>query len=368
MLNILKRIFHRNYRPLNNLFLNKENLLFNLTKLQNLNKNIQIAPVLKANAYGIGLKDVSQILKNNKLPFFCVDSIFEAYNLLKSGTNTTILIMGSVDSQNIRFKKLPFSYAIYDLELANCLNKYQPGCEVHIFVDTGMCREGIPLNNLPIFIEELRKFTNIKVVGLMSHLSCPKDIKFTNLQLKNFLKAKDLTRNLNIQYFHLGGTDLVENNIYPKLDSINVLRSGIGLTGVNNKGLRPILKIVTKITQIKKISKGDRVGYGNEFLAPKEMVIGILPIGYSDGVDRALSNKGVVKIGNKYCKIIGLISMNITTVDLSNIKNPLIGQEVVIFSVQPKDKNSISKSAKLIKKSPYELLVNINPSIKRVVV
>lgn len=96
------------------------------------------------------------------------------------------------------------------------------------------------------------------------------------------------------------------------------------------------------------------------------MLIGVLPIGYNDGVDRRLSNGGWVKMGERFCKIVGMVSMNITTVDLSPAIKPAIGQKVVVYSCRSADRNSIAKSAVICKTIPYDLLVHLSPtSIKR---
>ena len=302
LLNILKR----DYQTLNLIEISKANLIHNYKFLTSL-KKIRIAPVIKSNGYGHGIINIAQILEqgcaDSHVPFFCVDSLYEAYELLKAKIKTQILIMGYTDPENFRVKKLPFSFAVFDLETARILNKYQPNCKVHIFVDTGMNREGVPLNDLANFLQEIKKLSNIKIEGLMSHLASADD-------------AKDALNNI----------------------------------------------------QIKILKANERVGYGGTFLAKKEIIIGILPIGYYDGLDRRLSNKGYVKIDNIFCKIIGKVSMNITTIDISKVKNPYIGQEVIVYSSNPQDKNSISNNAKICNTIPYELLVNLASSTRRIMV
>src|SRR3989344_3368350 len=98
------------------------------------------------------------------------------------------------------------------------------------------------------------------------------------------------------------------------------------------------------------------------------MTVGILPIGYFDGVDRRLSNKGYVIINGKTCTIVGNISMNITTVDVTHVPNLKIGQEVTVYSNNPEDKNSIQNAAKICQTIPYELLIHLAPSTKRIIV
>ena len=123
-----------------------------------------------------------------------------------------------------------------------------------------------------------------------------------------------------------------------------------------------------KLIQIKPLQKGDKVGYESTFKPKRNMTIGILPAGYCDGLDRRLSNKGFVKINGSICKIIGLVSMNITTIDITDIKDAKVGDEVIIFSKNPSDINSISSSAAICKTIPYDLLVHLAASTRREII
>jgi alanine racemase len=107
------------------------------------------------------------------------------------------------------------------------------------------------------------------------------------------------------------------------------------------------------------------VGYNFTFEAKSGMKIAILAAGYYEGVDRRLSNKGYVKVGNDFCPIVGRVSMNMTTIDVSNAQKPKVGQKVTIYSDNPEDKNSIQNCAKLANASAYELLVKISESVRR---
>jgi len=190
MFDKLKKILGRTYYPLNKIELNKKRLLKNYDYLKSLDNNLQIAPVVKGNAYGHGIEEVSKILDSQKPPFFCVDSLFEAYQLKKAKIKSPILIMGFVDGRNLKARKLPFSFAVFDLDFAKALNKYQPGAKVHIKVDTGMNRIGVSLKSLAKFLYQIKKLKNLEVEGLMSHLSSPRSSEsYTNYQIDNYKKA-----------------------------------------------------------------------------------------------------------------------------------------------------------------------------------
>lgn len=374
------------YQPLNKIEISKNRLVQNYKYLSS--KKIKIAPVVKSNAYGHGLVLVAKLLEEGcgdcHVPFFCVDSIYEAYELLKTKIKTPILIMGYIEGENLRVKKLPFSYAVSTLDLAEAINKYQPQAGVHIFVDTGMHREGIPLADLPQFITHLKQLPNINIEGLMSHLASADDTKdpLNKLQIKNFQRAHDICKKNGIhpKWIHILNSDglLYTSDVASNLPMVphrmcNIARVGLALYGISkDPNLKPVLTLKTKIIQIKNLQKGDRVGYDGTYTAKKPMTIGVLPLGYYDGADRRLSNKGFVTIDGVGCPIIGLISMNVTTIDLSKVKNPfisqVISQEVIVYSNNPKDPNSIENAAKVCKTIPYEILVHLASSTRRVVV
>lgn len=374
MINRIRSLLKREYVPLNNIAISKDNLVGNYQYLAQVKNNVQIAPVLKSNAYGHGIEIVAKILDVVKPPMFCVDSLFEAYQLYRANVMTPILIMGYIHPQSLKVKKLPFSYAVFSLKQLEVISEYQEGAEIHLKVDTGMHRLGISLEDLPAFLKRLNDFKNINVSGLMSHLAVQKGSvsKFSNQQFDGFEKARKLIYSAGFKpkWFHLAasGSFLANKEKIAKVS--NLVRAGLGLYGIDptkqHKKLQPALQLTSQIVQIKKLKKGDKVGYGGTFTAEKEMILGVLPIGYNDGVDIRLSNRGIVKVKGNDCPITGQINMNITTIDLTQVYNPRVGNEAIIYSEDPSNKNSIENSAQLCDTIPYELLVHLSPtSIRR---
>lgn len=377
MLHFLPR---RSYQNLNRIFISESALFTNHRKLQAFHQEAFVCPVLKSNAYGHGLKEAAKIFDKMDSPFLIVDSLFEAYELYKLKIKTPVLIMGYTAPNNFKVKKLPFEIAVFDLELAKILNQYQSKCSIHIFVDTGMNREGVKIADLANFLTEIKKLKNLQIVGLCSHLADadnPTSLKFTKQQIKKFKEALIIMQQFGIdpKWRHIsasGGAFKIKDKIF------NMLRVGLAHYGINpltekdiNKNkiaLKPVLEFFSTLAQIKKISKGDLVGYNCTFRAKEEMTLGLLPAGYYEGIPRELSNLGFVKIRNTFCPIIGRVSMNMTSIDISKLKNPKIGERVILYSNKIAEPNSIVNSAKLIKKIPYELLVCLAESVKRVVV
>ncbi|MBI2621603.1 MAG: alanine racemase [Candidatus Levybacteria bacterium] len=371
MARIIDKLLGKNYVPLNVVEVSKSSLIHNykyLTKLA----GIPVAPVLKSNAYGHGIELVGKILDPLSPPMFCVDSIFEAYQLLKIKIKTPVLVMGYVSGENLKIKKLPFSFSAYTNEMLENVAKFQPQAPVHIFVDTGMHREGVPLEHLERFIRKAQKF-GLKIAGLMSHSAKPDDPFHINTvrQIKNFKEAFNIGKRLGVEfaYIHLFASVGVMNIKNFSMRG-NMARVGKALYGIdvveNSEELRPALELKSTIIQVKDLKKGERVGYDLVFKAPKDMVTAVLPIGYNDGVDRRLSNKGFVQVNGIYCQIIGRVSMNITVIDVTDVKNPRVGQKVIIFSNRPKDKNSIFNVSQVCDAIPYELMSHIYPTTRRV--
>jgi len=369
MFSIFKR---KPYHHLNKILIDERALISNHQTLKKLHPESKIAPVLKSNAYGHGLTTVASIFDKLNAPFLIVDSLYEAYELYKKNIKTPILIIGYTDPRNYAVKPLPFHYSVFDLETAQALNKYQPGSSIHIFVDTGMSREGVRIDNLPNFIKEIQKLKNIKVEGLVSHFADadnPTDASFTKKQLNNYHQALQIFNDHGIdpKWKHISasaGAFKVENKTF------NLIRAGLVSYGVspfdeNIKQLKPSLTLQSTIIQIKQLQKGDLVSYSLTYQAPSDMTVGILPAGYYEGVDRRLSNRGVVKIKNKYCPIVGRVCMNLTIIDLSKVKNPKVGDKVEIYSTDTTAENSVFNLAKTAQTIPYKLLTGLADSIRR---
>lgn len=376
MIGKLLKIFKKEYKTLNKIEISKDSLIKNYKYLSNLSK-IKVAPVLKSNGYGHGIINIAKILDPLGTPFFCVDSLHEGYQLIKAKIKTPILITGYTNPENLKIKTLPFSYALYTLDLAAIINKYQPQAGIHVFIDTGMRREGVTIDDLPNFLEHLQKFTNLKIEGVMTHLASTngaKDKIFQH-QIKNFQKGLKIFNKFNIKpkWIHIAASGgLINKQTREIISKIsNLSRAGLSLYGLNeDNNLIPTLKFTSSLVQIKTLKKGEKTGYDGTFTAKKDMLVGVLPAGFNDGIDRRLSNKGFIQIDGKFCRILGRVSMNLTTIDLSNIKNPnpKVGEEAIIFSNVKKDLNSINKSAKICKTLPYDLLIHLAESTRRVII
>lgn len=358
MLGFLKK----KYQTLNTIRVFEADLVNNLNTYKKLFPSKMICPVLKSNAYGHGLVLVAKALEKQKPEFLIVDSLYEAYELKKAGIKSQILILGYTNPQNLIGKKFSYHFAMSNLEEIKILAKIK--AKVHLEIDTGMNRMGFTIEELKKNLKEIKK---LKIEGVFTHL-CDADNPENNFTMKQINKFKEALKILN------------ENGIEPKwihaaasggalkadLSEFNMIRLGLGLYGLNPyqksdpyykklKKLRPAMQVSSTIIQVRDLKKGDKVSYSCTFTAPKKMRVAVLPFGYYEGIPISLSNKW---------KICGRVCMNHTIIDITG-KKLVIGNEFIVYSKNPQDKNSIENLAKLAGTIQYELIVKLSGSIRR---
>lgn len=380
---MVKKLFRflRNWRfrhtPLVEITISKKRLLGNLRFFQKNNPGLGIAPVLKSNAYGHGLALIAKIVDKENIPFIIVDSYHEALVLRNEGVRSKILIIGYTPLDNVLKQKLRnVSFTVVSLEQLQEISKnLRRSARFHLKIDTGMHRQGILPTSVDYAVSLIRANPKIILEGICSHLAEADSLRqeFTKNQITvwNEIVGRFKKEFTNITYFHLS---LSSGAFYSKSIEANVLRLGISLYGIDPSErkripeLLPVLEMKSIISGTKMIEKGEHVGYNITFVAPKKMRVATVPAGFYEGIDRRLSNKGCVKISDTFCPIIGRVSMNITTVDVSEVTNVTLNTPVTIISKNYLDKNSIEESAKLAGTSPYDLLVHVQQGLRRRVV
>jgi alanine racemase len=369
------KVWAINLPSLITIYIDKSAILHNLQEYRQAYPELEFAPVLKSNAYGHSLVSVARILDSQKLPFLIVDSYYEARLLRDYNIKSPILIIGYVEANIILQSKLSkISFCITSLEQLRCLSYSKNRLNLHLKIDTGMHRQGIMSSELDEAIKIIKQNPNLNLQGIASHLADADNSKSSSVkkQLKNWEQIqKRLTQAFtNITYTHISATAGV---IHTKSNNAhNLARLGLGLYGIsiiNNPkiNLKPALSMQNIISGIKSIQKGDTVGYNNTFIAPRDMLIATIPAGYAEGVDRRLSNTGQVEVNGILCPIIGRVSMNITTIDVSNVPQIKLGDTVTIISNDNSSPISVANIAKTCNTIPYEILVHIPAHLRRVV-
>lgn len=239
---------------------------------------------------------------------------------------------------------------------------------VHIKIDTGMSRFGVSLKEAIPFILSAAKLEEIKLRGIYSHFAASdEDAEFTKMQACRFQKVLDALqkKNVSIPLRHINNTAGCFLEGIPG----NAARVGIGLYGLYPAfSLQPALAWKAKIIQIKEAQKGDAVSYGCAYTALKRMRLALLAIGYWDGFDRGLSNRGAVLVRGVRCPVVGRVCMNQTIIDVTEIPRVSVGMEVVLLGKSGKEIITADDIAKLLNTINYEVVTRINPLIPRAVV
>jgi alanine racemase len=374
----IKRRLQRSYDVYNRIEVSRSALLGNVQFFRR-KTGLQVIPVLKGNAYGHGIEQVATALKRAEVPYVAVDGYFEALKVRRF-SNLPVLIMGMIQPQNfpkLRFRN--FTFVVQDEATIHALGKLDKKIEVHVEINTGMNRYGIATEQVSKFANLLQKYPKLQLEGIMSHLADADgtDERTVDAAVEQFDACVDkiLKAGFKPKYFHIGQS---AGSLRVKSRYTNTLRAGIGLYGINPfpvshplyeacQDLKPALRLVSTISKINTLKSGDKVSYNYTFTAPKAMQIGVLPLGYHEGVNRGLSNKGVVKIGAHFRPIAGRICMNHTMIDLTSV-TAKVGDEVVVYSDNPSDKNSVITLAKEQSFFPYTTLTDLSPDVRRYLV
>jgi len=339
-----------------------------------------VIPVLKSNAYGHGLCQIAEILKDRKFPYIAVDGYYEALHI-QDISKQPILVMGAIKPINYsKIKPKNCAFVVHDLDSLKAMGLTNKKFTIHIELETGMGRHGVKIAELDSFLNEIKKFPNLYLEGVMSHLADadnPKSIEFTEEQTKKFDKGveKIINAGFKPKYIHLA-----QSSGCVKINSkyANTIRLGIALYGISPleesdhfsdklRNLKPVLQLVSTVSKIFELDAGESVSYGRIFTAKKKSRIGVLPIGYYEGIPRAISNIGQVRFGKHCLPIAGRVCMNHTMIDVTN-SNVKTNDEVLIISNNPADNNSIKNICKNNKLFSYGLLASLNQNIRREII
>lgn len=332
--------------------INKSALLNNLNFCQNKCNNIMA--IVKANAYGHGLKQVVKAIEN-KVNFWGVSNEKEALKLKKIlSVQSNILVVAKCNGYSVLIKN-NIHITIDNLQeltkLATICKKLNKCAYAHIAINTGMNRIGVKtLNYFKKMLQFIKNNTQIVLAGIFTHCyNADQNNRHFHIQMQKFAKFVEMVDYTKI-LVHIGGSFCLNHKL-PVF--VNMVRCGFFLYGYGNKQLKPVMQVMSKIIKIVNCKKGEYVGYGKTRLK-KDKVIAVVPIGYADGIGRKLSNKVYVEINGIKCKSVGKICMDCMLVDITNARAKL-GDNVNVYT-------NADYFAKLTRTSPYEILTNFNNS------
>lgn len=357
---------------------NIANLKYNINILKKLAQNHPFfCPMVKANAYGHGDVEVAHILEKMNVKRVGVILVEEGIRLRKSGVKADILVFGYFDEKSLKLclahKLTPVISSFDFLKLYKKIKKTKSS-KIHIKVDTGMNRMGFKPDDWQKLKRYLEINSDINVEGIGTHFlnseDCGVENGGTQEQLKLFQQAENIFKD-HYTYSHC----LNSAALLSKL-SFKGARPGLAVYGSKSDLLRPndvVLKEVmtfkSAIVQIKTVKRGETVSYGGIWKAAKDTQIGIIGVGYADGLSRHFSNKIDVLVKGQRVPLIGRVCMDYSMIDLSSLAGKVkLSEEVVIWGKQKNNFISMHEQANKINTITYELMTSVGRRVPRVYV
>ena len=344
-------------------------------------EHIKYMAVVKADAYGHNAIACAKRLEAEGVDWFGVALPEEGVELRNAGVKTPILCLGSFwhgqEDAVIRNDLVP---VIFQLEKAASLNleakKRNLKIPVHIKIDTGMGRIGVRFDEVEKFAEELKQFDHLRLEGVMTHLASADDLsenKFTGQQIESFHNAVKIFEDKGFQPIYKDLANSPGAVAHPKARGNMVRLGGVlyGLGGdvlpkeIDKPTLKPVLSLQTRITHLKKVAKGETLGYGRTFSTEKESLIATIPIGYQDGYSRLLSNNTNVIVNGSLAPVVGRISMDWTIVDVTDVVNAKIDDEVILIGASGGQQVTCEDLAMRTGTISYEITCGINQRVPR---
>jgi alanine racemase len=362
--------------------INLDHLAFNFHSVRSfVGEEIEFMAVVKADAYGHGAVECAGRLDKEGVDWFAVATVEEGFELRAARIVKPILILGGVwrgqESTLLDLDLTPVVFRIDQAEaLARAATQHGKPARVHVKIDTGMGRIGFRADESDQIAGELAAIEGLEVEGLMTHFATADDLSasdFTNKQISLFEDA--------VEKFYAAGhrpkyVDMANSPgaiVHPvsrsRLVRIGGLLYGLGgdvlPAGVDQPELKPVMSIRSKIAQLKTIKAGESVGYGRTFTAARDTLIATVPIGYHDGLPRTLSNIGHVIIRGQRVPIVGRVSMDWTTTDVTDVEGVSVGDDVTIIGSDGAEQIKAEDLAELTNTISYEITCGISPRVNR---
>lgn len=335
--------------------------------------------VVKADAYGHGAGKVAWSALKAGADWLGVAFPEEGAELRDAGITAPIVVLGPLLPSQLSLileKNLAVSISEIDLARELEMQAAQRGllAKVHVKVDTGMGRLGIPVDQALAFLKELACLPHLLMEGLYTHLATAEEPEcdFAKEQLIKFLEVdrKAREKGINIPFRHVANSAGLLN--LEELAFLELVRPGIMIYGcfpnpwmLNRLSLRPVLSWKTKVAHLKDLQAGQSVSYGRTFIAPGPMKVAVLPLGYGDGLPRSLSNKGKVLVKGRRAPVVGKICMDMTIVDVTNISEVKVGDEVVLLGRQADQEIRAEEMAQWAGTISYEILCGLSKRVPR---
>ena len=351
-----------------NLEINLDNFKHNMKSIQEyVGSGVTIMPVIKANAYGTYINKKIDIINNYEIVAVAIAE--EAESLRNDGYKGEILILNQPDKNDIdTILKQNVSIGVSEISFLKQLISRKEKVKIHLELETGMGRTGIKIEDVETFCFEIKQNSHLELQGVYTHFAvADSDSEYTKLQITKFNTGLEIIKKYfeNIKYIHHSASNGILNF---ENSNCNTVRPGIIMYGYesfegayNKLNLKPIAKLKARINFVKKIVKGDSVGYGRTFIADKDTIVATVPIGYADGIRRCMTGSDVIVNGKK-AKIIGRVCMDSFMIDVTEIPNTKVGDVVYIWDNENITLDEVAQKCDTIN---YEILSCISNRVPR---
>ena len=349
----------------------------------------KIAVIVKANAYGHGIIEISKLASKYGADWLGVNSLEEALLLREKGINLPIILLGYVPLSELqKAVENNIRLTVYNQEtidkLGKITSKVKRKAYLHIKLETGTHRQGIKGEDLLPFIRRIEKYHYLIIEGISTHFANIEDTtdhSYAQSQLEKFNQYLNLLKKNKIEIPIKHTACSAATILFPET-YFDMARVGIGIYGlwpsketylscIQDKrepvSLKPVLSWKTKIIQIKEVQEGAFIGYGCTYKTTRPTRLAVLPVGYYDGYDRHLSNSSYVLVKGKRAPLRGRVAMNFITVDITDIPGVKLEEEVALIGRQGKETLTAEYLASLCGTINYEIVTRINPLIPRLV-
>lgn len=362
--------------------INLENLAFNFHSVKNfVGEKIKYMAIVKADAYGHGAVECARKLEREGIDWFGVALPEEGLELRNAGITKLILCLGGFwNGQESLLLNHQLTPVIYQIEKAAQFNRAAKSAgivaDIHVKIDTGMGRIGIRFDEIQDFVQKLKEFNNLRVEGIMTHFAAADNLRendFTELQIERFYQAVKIFEENGFRPIY---KDLANSPgaVAHENSRANLVRLGgvlYGLGGdvlpqeIEKPELKPVLSLHTKITHLKKVPKGETLGYSRTFCTEKDSLIATIPIGYQDGYCRSLTNIGRAIVNGNFAKIVGRVSMDWTILDVTEIPDVKLDDEVILIGENNNLQVSAEELAEKTGTISYEITCGISRRVTR---
>jgi alanine racemase len=337
-----------------------------------------VIAVIKSDAYGHGMIPVAQALEHEIPAYFAVFELQEALALRNAGCSIPILILMGISRDEVPVViDHGFTVSLFQEDIAAELSrvalKRRKTVPVHVKVDTGMTRLGVPWSHVPVFLKKVGMLKGLRLEGIFSHLAVADepDNSFTDEQVRRFERVVEEAKKNDVctRAVHLSNSAAILRGIGLKF---RLVRPGIALYGSvpavglgSDLHLRPAMTFSSRVIRVETVGPQTPISYGCTHITQRAATIATIPVGYDDGFNRLLTNQGEVLIHGKRAPVVGRVCMNLTMIDVTSIKGVTVGDEVVLLGSQGQERITAEELARKTGTISYEIYCTLGKSNPR---